>query len=182
MKTLNTIQTLSKIGKVLSKIIYICCLIGLIGCAVGSIAMLIGLQTVKISGKTLESLLRTEAGVYTGTIWAAVAVGAILCIGEFFVARMAYHYFDHELQTGTPFSTEGAKELLHLGISLIWIPIVSVILAQVAQEVIAHFMMNVELLSLDGGQNVGLGILCIVISLLCKYGAEVLEKSNQTLS
>ncbi len=182
MKTLKTIQTLSKIGKIFSKIVSICCLIGVIGCAVGSVAMLIGLKVVKIGGQTLENLLNTEAGVYTGTIWAAIAVGAILCIGEFFVAQKACRYFDHELQAGTPFTADGAKELLQLGISCIWIPIVAFVLAQVAQEVIAHFMANVALISIEGYQHVGLGIVLILVSLLCRYGAELPGSDHPSLS
>lgn len=182
MKTLKTIQTLSKIGKILSKIVSICCLIGVIGCAVGSLAMLFALKVVKIGGLTLESLLQTEAGIDTGTIWAAIAVGAILSIGEFFVAQKACRYFDHELQAGTPFTADGAKELLHLGISCIWMPIVALVLAQLAQELIAHFMANTELISIDGYQHIELGIVFILVSLLCRYGAELPSSDNPPLS
>lgn len=178
MKTLNTIQTLSKVGKILSKIAYICCIIGFCGCAVGIVAMLVGAETVKLGGVTLHSLLETEAGVSTGTIWAAIAVGMILCVGEYFVARIAHRYFDNELKAGTPFTLEGAKELMHLGISIIWIPMVAAVLSQVAQEVLSQFMVNVERVSLDGFDSVGLGVMCIVTSLLCKYGAECSESSE----
>lgn len=180
MKTLNTIQTLFKIGKILSKIIYICCIIGFCGCVVGSIAMLIGGEAVKLGGVTLHNILQTEAGIVEGTIWAAIAVGMILCVGEFFVSRMAYRYFDHELKAGTPFTLDGAKELMRLGISVIWIPIVTVILAQIAQGTIAQFFGNTEKIELDGFENVVLGVTFIVVSLLCKYGAES-EKSSDLL-
>ena len=59
MKTLNTIQTLSKIGKIFSKFIYICCIIGICGCAVGTVAMLIGTEVLKIGGVSLHSILET---------------------------------------------------------------------------------------------------------------------------
>lgn len=75
---------------------------------------------------------------------AAIAVGAILCAGEFFVARKAYRYFGNELKPGTPFTAEGAKELLHLGFSTVWIPLVAVLTAQVAQGVTAQFVQDVE--------------------------------------
>jgi len=39
MNTLKTIQTLSKIGKILSKIVYICCEVGFCGCIVGIISL-----------------------------------------------------------------------------------------------------------------------------------------------
>ncbi len=175
MKTLNTIQTLSKIGKIFSKIIYICCLVGIIGGAVGIIALLIGAETLKLGGMTLHTVLETEAGVGTGTVLTAIAVEIVLCIGEFFVSRMAYRYFENELKSGTPFTTDGAKELLHLGISTIWIPIVSFVLAQVTQGVIAQFTESVEKLDFNAFDSVALGVMFIVMSLLCKYGAELRE-------
>lgn len=172
MKTLNAIQILSKIGKVFSKIVSICCIVGFIGCAVGSLALLIGAETIKLSGMTLHSILETEAGVSAATVWAAIAAGMILCIGEFFVSRMACRYFENELTAGTPFTEEGAKELFHLGISTIWIPIVSAVLARVAQEVIEQFMGAAETLTLDSFDSVALGVMFIVMSLLCRHGAE----------
>lgn len=175
MKTLDTIQAFSKIGKIFSKFIYICCIIGICGCAVGAVAMFIGADTLKLGGMTLHSILETEANVSIGTIMAAIVVGAILCIGEFFVARESYRFFENELKAGTPFTAEGAKELLHLGVSVIWIPIVAVVLAQVAQGVIEQLMPNVEKLSLDGADSVALGVMFIVMSLLCRYGAECRE-------
>lgn len=179
MKTLNTIQTLSKIGKVLSKIIYICCIVGFCGCVAGIIAMLIGGQAVKITGVTLNSILQTEAGTGQGTIWAAIAVGMLLCLGEFFVSRMAYRYFTNELTAGTPFTLNGAKELMHLGISTIWIPIVSIILAQVAQDIIVNLSGNAEVIALDDpSDNIILGITFIITSLLCRYGAELIQNNN----
>lgn len=181
MKPLNTIQALSKIGKVLSKMIYICCIVGFILCAVGFAAMLVGADTIKLGGVTLHSILEVEAGVGIGTSWAAIAVGMILCLGEFFVSRMAYRYFKNELDAGTPFTADGARELLHLGISVIWIPIVTAVLAQVAQGVIARLMEHVEKLSLNNAGSVALGVMLIISSLLCQYGAELKAKDKDAL-
>lgn len=173
MKSLKTIQTLSKIGKVFSKIIYICCIVGICGCAVGIVAVLVGGEALKIGGVTLHSILQTEADVSEGTIWAALIAGIILCAGELSVSRMAYRYFENELNAGTPFTADGAKELMNLGISVIWIPIVANILAHIAQAIIAGFMENAEPLTLDGFDSIALGIMFIVMSLLCRYGAEL---------
>lgn len=177
MKSLNTIQTLAKVGKIFSKIIYICCIVGFAGCAVSTLAMLVGAETLKIGGVTIESFLKTEAGIGEGTIPAAIAVGMILCVGEFFVSRMSYRYFDNELKVGTPFTYEGARKLMQLGISAIWIPIVSSILAEIAQGVIAQFA-ETEKLSLDGFDSAGTGIMLIIGALLCRYGAEVRENGE----
>lgn len=179
MKTLNTIQTLSKIGKALSKIVYIGCIVGFCGCVASMIVMLLGAETLKFGGVTLHSLLEIEAGVGIGTIWSAIAVGGILCIGEFFVSRMAYRYFVNELHDGTPFTLHGAKELLHLGISVIWIPIVSVILAQVVQDVFLQWTDHAEKITPDGFDSMALGVMFIVMSLLCKYGTELQDNRSK---
>lgn len=176
MKTLQIIQTLSKIGKVLSKIIYICCIVGFCGCVVGIVALAVGEQSVKIGGVTLYSILQTEAGISKGEIWSAIVAGMILCAGEFSVSRLACRYFTRELEDGTPFTLGGAKQLLHLGISVIWIPIVSAVLAQVAHGVIAQVMGNAESMHLDAFDSVALGVMFIFMSLLCRCGAESAEK------
>ncbi len=178
MKALSTIQTLSKIGKICSKILSVCCIVGICGCAVGAVAMLIGAETVKVGGVTLHSILKSEADISEGTVWAAIVVGAILCIGELFVSRMAYRYFDNELRAGTPFTVDGADELLHLGISVIWIPLAAAVLAQVARGVIAQCMPDVEDLSIDGFDSVATGVMFILMSLLCKYGAACRESGG----
>lgn len=178
MKTLNTIQTFSKIGKILSKIVYICCIVGFVGCIVGIAAVLVGMHAVRIGGVTLNSILENEAGVTMGTIWAAIAVGIIFSVGEFFLARKAYRYFDNELTAGTPFTSDGAKELMHLGISVVWIPIVSAVSAHIAQEIITQFAENAEIIALEGFDSVALGIMFIIMSLLCRYGAELKEKAS----
>ncbi len=182
MKTLNTIQTVSKIGRILSKIVYICCIVGFIGCIVGIAAVLVGMQAVRIGGATLNSILENEAGVTMGTIWTAIAVGMIFSVGEFFLAHKAYRYFDNELSVGTPFTSDGAKELMHLGISVIWIPIVSAVSAHIAQEIITQLTENAEVIALDGFDNAALGVMFIIMSLICRYGAELKEKVDRVES
>ncbi len=181
MKTLKTIQTLAEIGKVCSKWISICCIIGLCVCGVGALAVLVGADTLKLGGITLHSILETKADVSVGTVLAFLIVAASLCVGEYFVAREAYRYFENELNAGTPFTMEGAKELLHLGVSAIWIPIVSGVLAQVAQGVIAQCMQDVEKCSMDGIDSVALGAMLVFTSLLCKHGAQCKENSDSDL-
>lgn len=178
MKTLNTIQTLSKIGKILSKIVYICCIVGFCGCVAGIIAMSVGSNVIKLGGMTLHGIIEAEAGIGLETVLAAITVGMILSIGEFYISRMAYRYFDNELKAGTPFTEDGAKELMHLGISVIWVPVLTMVLAQVAQVIFSQFSENIEDFNLDGFSSVALGVMLIVMSLLCKYGAELAKKES----
>ena len=175
MKTLNIIQRLSMIGKILSKIMFIFGIIGFCGCIVGILSMSLGAPTLKIGGVTLESILNTEADVTVGTVYAAMAAGMILCAGEAVLSKFAEHYFKRELADGTPFDLGGAKELMRLGILAICIPIGTQIIAEIVYAVMEQTLRGVAPLQLDHSGSVALGVMFIVMSLGCRYGAELRE-------
>ncbi len=176
MRSLNIIQTLSKIGKILSKIVYICCIVGICGCAVGAVGMLVGeYEVIKLKGMTLHAFLQSEAGVSTGTVWAAVTGGAVLCFGRLFVSKKAYELFKNELEVGTPFTVAGANELFRFGIIEAVAPLVATITAKIACEIIGNVIENTESLELSGGGSIGIGFMFVLLSLVCRYGAELHE-------
>ena len=175
MKTLNIIQRLSMIGKILSKIMFIFCIIGFCGCIVGILSMSLGAPTLKIGGVTLESILNTEADVTVGTVYAAMAAGMILCAGEAVLSKFAEHYFKRELADGTPFDLGGAKELMRLGILAICIPIGTQIIAEIVYAVMEQTLHGVARLQFDHSSSVTLGVMFIVLSLICRYGTELCE-------
>ena len=175
MKTLNNIQKLSKIGKVLSRLVFVFCIIGFCGCIVGILSMALGAPTLKIGGVTLKSILSIEAEVTTGTAYAAMAAGMILCAGEAVLAKFAEHYFKHELADGTPFDLGGAKELMRLGILAICIPIGTQMIAEIVYAVMEQAMQGVAPFQLDYSGSVALGVMFIVMSLGCRYGADLRE-------
>lgn len=178
MKTLKTIQTLSKIGKVFSKIVYICCLIGAIGCAVGMASLpFADADVLKIGGVTIHGLIVNRAGIDLASLYPLMSGALLVCVGEAVTAKFAEKYFTHELAAGTPFTTDGAKELLRLGILTICVPLGTLILAQIVSGVIAEIIGCGEVFKLDGDGSVTLGVMFIFMSLLCKYGAELREKS-----
>lgn len=175
MKTIEIIQKTSMIGKILSKIVYICCIVGLIGCVVGIIGIIVGDYALSFRGLTLHALIVEEGGESIGTVWAAIVSGIIICIGEFFVAKLSYNYFRNELEDGTPFTEEGSKEMLRLGIHIIWIPIATSILTSIAKGIIEHIFIDVKPLESDVSSSITLGIMFIIMSLICRYGSEILN-------
>lgn len=63
MKQLNTIQKLSKIGKVLSKIAFILSVVGFCGCIAGILSLSMGAgKILKIGGVTLHGLITVDYG------------------------------------------------------------------------------------------------------------------------
>ena len=179
MKTLKTIQVLAKIGKIVSKIIFIFCLIGAGGCLTGILGMALGASAVKLGGLTLESILQTEAETSLGTVYASMAVGLIFCAGEAVLAKFSEHYFTRELNDGTPFTMDGAKELLRLGILAIAIPVGTQIVAGIVYGIFAAVMRDVAPLEIGTYGSAGIGIMMIVTALICRYGAELHEGAQQ---
>ncbi len=173
MKILNTIQKLSKIGKILSKIMFIFCIVGFCGCIVGILSMMIGAPTLKFGGVTLKSILNTEAEVSVSTVYASMTVGMILFAGEAVFAKFSEHYFKRELADGTPFNLGGAKEMQRLGILMICIPIGTQIVAEIVHAVMEQTIQGIAPLRLNNSGSVALGVMFLVISLICQYGAVI---------
>ena len=120
--------------------------------------MALGAPTLKIGGVTLKSILSIEAGVTTGTAYAAMAAGMILCAGEAVLAKFAEHYFKHELADGTPFDLGGAKEL---GILAICIPIGMQMIAEIVYAVMEQALRGVASFQSDYSGSVALGKIMI---------------------
>ena len=89
MNALKTIQTLSKIGKILSKIIFIFCIVGFCVCIVGIASLLLGVEAVKIGGTTIHSIIEANAEMNLQTMYATMAVGLVFCAAEAVLSRFA---------------------------------------------------------------------------------------------
>lgn len=176
MKTLQTIQTLSKVGKILSKIIFVCCIVGVCISVVGLVSTALGVPSFKLGGITLESFLQEQAGLSQGTLCACMAAAAFLCAGEGVLSKFAVQYFERELADGTPFTLDGAKELLRLGVLSICVPTAANVAAQIVQKILAKALTDVQPADIGGTGGVGIGILLIILALVCKCGAQLLAE------
>ena len=173
MKTLNTIQTLSKIAKIICKIVFILCLVGGIGCLVGILCLAFVPEGFKIGGVTVNSMIESSADVTMGAAYTGMAVGVILCAGEAVLCKIAEHYFKNELDAGTPFTFDGAKELMRLGILTISISIGTTIIAAIVNQIMINLIEGASKIELSNGFSIGIGIAFIIMSLLCRHGAEI---------
>ncbi len=177
MKTLNIIQTLSKIGRILSKIVFVCCVVAFCMCAVSLALLPFGFEMIELGGVTINGLLSRfgDSEVSVSFIYAAVSSAMIVCAGEAVVSKFAECYFKREVNDGTPFTIEGAGQLMRLGIISISVSIGAEVLAAIVSDVI--FKYGGDTLAADYGDisfggNISIGIMFIVMSLLCRYGAE----------
>ncbi|MBR2590508.1 MAG: hypothetical protein IKE65_06250 [Clostridia bacterium] len=178
--TLKTIQTISKIGKILSKIVFIFCIVGGCFCLVGLLSLALSSESFKIGGVTIHGLIEKSDKIGSiGTVYGAMAAGTVLCAGEAVLAKMAQRYFKNELAAGTPFTLAGAKEMLRLGICTICIPLGTMVVAHIIYGIIKHFFSDMADFSPGNIVSVGLGVMFIIMSLICRYGAEVMCEAAQ---
>lgn len=180
MITLSTIQTLAKLGRIFSKIIFICAIVGSALCVAGLICLCAGIEDIQIGDVTIEGFIEDEIGQSMGTLYAAISSTMIVCAAEAVLAWFAKHYFTHELADGTPFRMESSRELFRLGILTICIPIGARVLAALVNGLIAVFAKDVVKLDLIGFESVSLGVMFLVLSLFCRYGAEATATTDTT--
>ena len=186
MKSLNTIQKLSKIGRVLSKIAFIFSVISFCGCIAGLLSLSFGNGSfIKIGGVTLHGLIFEEYGYNIKSISATLSGWMIVCVGEAVLAKFAEVYFKNELSAETPFTLAGAKELLRLGILTAAIPTGCAVAGSIVEGIIAGFMKVEKAAAMDmyfdNESSIVLGIMFILGSLLCRYGAELREAPNEAM-
>ena len=176
-KTLNTIQTISKVLKVISMIVFVASIVGAIICAIGSICIF-AIKDISVGEMTITSLIE-DAGTSFAEGVLAMITASISCIGAAILAKFAHTYFTHELEAGTPFTYDGAKELKRLGIMWIACPLIISLLSSVAFAVYQMFDSSLTSFT-DYGVSVDLsvGILLIIMSIIFEHGAEREEIHN----
>lgn len=176
-KSLHTIQTIAKMGKIFSQIIFICCLIGAIGCCVGAVTLL-GVNGLVIGGTNITALIVSESDIAMETMVFSCISGFIACTAECVVSKFANLYFKHELEAGTPFTLEGSREILRLGILTIAIPMGALLLEGIAYGVFQVLYPMAEQMNMEDISSIGLGVMFLVASVIFKYGSELREKDG----
>ncbi len=173
-KTLKAIQVLAKIGKVLSKIVNICCIVGFCLCAVGIICLaLMDTNGVQLGGVTIQGVIEANSGMSKAAIYTATAAAAVFTAAEAVLSQFAYIYFKRETDDGTPFTKRGAKELMRLGILAIVLPVCAAVICSIGVAAVSRFYPDVAVLQKNSFTFAGLGVMFIVSSLFCRYGAEL---------
>ena len=181
MKTLKILQTLSKIGKIVSKVVFILCIVGGAGCIVGIISLAlipVGFEGIRIGGMTIHGLIEKETGASLMSCFAAMSAGVVFCSGEAVLAKFAERYFANELEAETPFTFDGAKELIRLGVLTICIPIAAGIIAGIVYAIFKAVSNDVSDFDMHGSLSLGLGIMMLIAGLLCRHGAEISEQGK----
>ncbi len=173
-KTLHTIQVITKIGLVIARVVWIVATVSIglsvaamIAVACGWTDLVAQLGAIKIYG-----LVKTDGAVTTNQAYLLLVAVVLLLTGVAVMAWFTARYFARQVRVATPFTMTNAQGLQKLG--LIWL-IGSVLTSAVVSGVVWgmsvawHTTINFND-SVDGG--VILGVMFLVLSLFCRYGAE----------
>lgn len=168
-KSLKTIQVLAKIGMIISKVMFILSVVCGIACFVALTALL-GVQELRLGGTDMMEWFMKESGASMEASYYSCVSGFIVCAAQAILCKFSQQYFTNELSVGTPFTVEGAKEIMRLGILTIVMPCV----ALTVQEIVACIMLpDVADVVTEDLSELGYGIMFIVCSVIFKYGAEL---------
>lgn len=171
-KSLKTVQTVCKVCKVLAEIAFVMFVV--IVALMLAAAIFTGTGNfdalVSSGGVVLDDMLQ-QTGVTQDYMVAVFVCMTIIIAAEAVVAKFINVYFKHELKAGTPFTFEGAKEMLRLGIITIAVPAGASLVATIVFGIMAAGS------GLDSEFNfeisLGLGLMFLALSPLLKHGTEL---------
>lgn len=170
-KSLNTVQTVCKVCKVLAEIAFVLFVV--------IVALMLAAAIFTGTGNfdallSSGALILDDAIMYSGAAQeyvVAICVAIIIVFSaEAVVAKFINVYFKHELKAGTPFTFEGAKEMLRLGIITIAVPSAASVISAIYLTVVTadsgdwNFSVKISL---------GMGLMFLALSPLLKHGTEL---------
>lgn len=171
-KSLKTVQTVCKVCKVLAEIAFVLLIVGAVLMLAAAIFTGTGNFDALVSsgGVVLDDMLQ-QTGVTQDYMVAVFVCLTIMLAAEAVVAKFINVYFKHELKAGTPFTFEGAKEMLRLGIITIAVPVGASLVATIVFGIMAAGSgldreFNFEI-------SLGLGLMFLALSPLLKHGTEL---------
>ena len=177
-KTLKTVQTVMKIGKILSTIVFVCCIIGAVACALGIFALFAAsMLNIALDGEALFTLFDGKGIMGIETAYFNCIVAIIACVAEAILAHLAIKYFKNELEAGTPFTFEGAKELFRLGVVNLCVTLG----ISLAQGIIFGIMWVFfpDISEPDTTISITTGLWMMILSVFFKHGAEISQPKEE---
>ena len=180
MKSLQTIQKLFKVGNIITRIFYVCCIVGIIGCIIGIVGIgVVDGVDLQYDGSMVTMLIEKEAGITVAELYAAMGIAIFALICKLYVTRKGLKYYKCEFEAGTPFNLDCAAQLKKIGILEIVISLVITVVSAIVREIFVLQSMKFNINISDQGNSVTWGIGLLVLALICKYGAEILEEKKQ---
>ncbi len=171
MKSLKTVQTISKVVSIFVKIGFICTIIGAVGSLIGGIA----LTMAPYLREDIVALIISESGVDNlRQFGIALQAGSVYLVGVAITMGFTCDYFKKELADGTPFTHSGAEKLKKVGIINLVVPFATYCISAGINA-----MANISESIFSNQYAVLSGVLMILLSFVFHYGADLIERKNE---
>lgn len=167
MKSLEVIQNIVKVLKILAKIAYIFCIIGAVASAIGTVSLFAIDENSEIWKKALEAIQPDTINL--AAVRCTCLTGVFVCAAGAVLSWFSKRLFEDELAAGTPFDRHICKDVLKVGIIYLAVSVGSGIIMAI---IYACFNLDADGSGFSGFTT---GIVYIICWLLCRYGADVKE-------
>lgn len=167
MKSLEVIQKIVKVLRILAKIAYIFCIIGAVASAIGAASLFAIDENSEIWKKALEAIKPDTIDL--AAVRCTCLTGVFVCAAGAVLSWFSKRLFEDELAAGTPFDRNICKDVLKVGIIYLAVSVVSGIIIAI---IYACFNLDADGSGFPGFST---GIVYIICWLLCRYGADVKE-------
>lgn len=164
--SLTTVQHLHKAGQILSIMAFFLSLL----------AAVIALLVLVLDAAGFKGL--KESSSSDGELYFTLMSLIFVAAGEAVTAKYALGYFKAELRAGHPFVRENSIKLRNLGLLVIIIPFITFLLSTVLRIFLERSFGNVGEIRFRPTVSVASGLMFIVLSLICRYGAELEDKGD----
>lgn len=167
MKSLEVIQKIVKVLRILAKIAYIFCIIGAVASAIGAASLFAIDENSEIWKKALEAIQPDTIDL--AAVRCTCLTGVFVCAAGAVLSWFSKRLFEDELAAGTPFDRHICKDVLKVGIIYLAVSVGSRIIMAI---IYACFNLDADGSGFPGFST---GIVYIICWLLCRYGADVKE-------
>ena len=175
MKSLNVIQTICKVLKILATIAFVCCIVGAATSLIGAIILFCINEESALWQSATEYI--SDESLNLNLLRCSCVSAVVTCAISAVMSGFMKNFFADELAAGTPFDKTICKKMLKVGILYLSLSVVSVILAAI---VYACFDVPYDDGSNYGG--FGTGIMFILCWVICRYGADVKEIADKNIA
>lgn len=175
MKSLNIIQTLAKIGRIICIVLFILGIIGAAGSVLG-LSLFPIMQGVIVAepNKTLADYL-LEKGIRLFDVYSSLAIAIAFSGLSIFLCKYTELLLNEQIKLGTPFDHSYVKKMRKYAlISVITCVCVNILVA-VILALVGFFTQTKFTYNAGSFSTIGWGIAILILSLFCEYGADLLH-------
>lgn len=170
MKSLKTIQIIAKIFSILALIGFICSIIGAVFSLIG-VSVLSAIREDSALWQKLQELFNHTLNLNAARCSSLNSI--FYCAENAILCGFSRALFKHILAVGTPFDKVVSKRMFRDGILNIAIPIGTIILTSIISAAFGVKDSEAEYIQLSTG------IVYMLFSLVCSYGADVKEAADR---